>query len=114
MIDFACKEIDFTDLIRCSLNLSKSDHNLFTFLLDNDDTFTVKSLAKKLNLDRTTIQKSVKKLQQAGILVQFQENLSPGGYRYMYKIKDKQLIKKKILEIVDGWTENVHKVIENW
>jgi predicted transcriptional regulator len=113
MIDFACKRIELEDLIRCSLNLSKSDFKLFNFLLTND-SFTVKSLSDKLDLDRTTIQKSVKKLLDRGILEQYQENLSPGGYRFIYKIKEKDQIKKKILSIIKNWTENVNKTIENW
>lgn len=114
MIDFACKKIDFSELIRCSLSLSKSDYNLFMFLLENEDSFTVKSLSKSMNLDRTTIQKSVKKLLSSDILVQYQENLSPGGYRFIYKIKDKEVIKKKVLAIINNWTENVNTVIKNW
>lgn len=114
MIDFACKRIDLKDLIKCSLGLSKSDYNLLLFLLKENQKFSVKSLSQKLGIDRTTVQKSVKKLLDREILEQFQENLSPGGYRFIYNVKSKDVIKKRILIIIQKWVEGVNKEIHNW
>ena len=115
MIKFACKPVDKEELIKCSLALSKSDYSLFLFLLENPEAgYTVKSLADSLNLDRTTIQKSVKKLLEKSVIHQYQENLSPGGYRFIYKIKEREAIKKNIYDIINEWNSNVLKIIENW
>jgi predicted transcriptional regulator len=114
MIDFACRKIRLDELIRCSLALSKADYFLFSFLLESEKVHTVQDLSKKLSLDRTTVQKSIKKLVECGVVDSFQENLSPGGYRYIYRIKDKPMIKKMILAIVTRWNANVTRTIENW
>ncbi len=101
-------------LVKCSLALSKSDYRILMFFLENDESYTVKDLSEKLGLDRTTIQKSLKNLIRSGVLGQFQENLSPGGYRYIYKINEKEIIKDKIKQIINDWNNNVLKAIENW
>ena len=114
MINFACRKIKLEELIRCSLGLSRSDYKLFDFLLNKEGNHTIKDLSEELSLDRTTIQKSMKKLLEAQVVKQLQENLSPGGYRFVYKIKDKKAIKNMMFSIIDKWNGNVRNVIKSW
>lgn len=115
MIDFACKQFDLNDVIKCSLNLTKAEYKLLTHLMKNDDIeHTAEDLAKALNLDITTIQRSVKNLHSKNVVLRTQTNLDGGGYVFNYKIKNKELLKNMIKEVIAKWFNKVNDSLEKW
>jgi len=114
MIDFACKKFNLDEVVKCSLALSKSDFRLLRFLMANDRRFTTEELATELKLDKSTIQRGVKRLHEKDLVRRSQINQSAGGYIFLYQIKDKENIRKIILNIVEGWTETVRQSIKKW
>ncbi len=114
MIDFACKKFDLTEIIKCSLGLTKADHKLFNYLLYQDQPLTTNEIAEKTGLDRTTIQKSIKKLVEKNVAVRMQENLSRGGYLFKYHIKEKDILKKNIIAILKNWSQKAEDEVRNW
>ena len=114
MISFACQDIEFKDLLRCSFVLNKTEYNVFMFLLKTDKWYSASNLGKIMNLDRTTVQKAIKKLTEKNLVTRHQENLDKGGYRFHYKIKNKLEIKQRMLKIVENWYNEVNKEISRW
>jgi predicted transcriptional regulator len=115
MIDFACKQFKIDQVIKCGLGLSKADSRLMYFLLEHsEDDFTTDDLAKKLKMDISTIQRAVKKLHEKEIIFRTQNNLSGGGYEFVYRIKSKAAIRKIIMNIVDGWAKKVETELGKW
>ncbi len=115
MIDFACKRFEIEDVIKCSLSLSKSEYRLLKFFLTHSEReFSTEQLAKELKLDKSTIQRGVKKLHSKELLFRIQLNQSVGGYLFKYKIKNKEKIRLRILEIIDGWILRVKQEIKKW
>ncbi len=114
MISFACQDIEFKDLLRCSFELNKTEYNVFMFLLKTDKWFITSKLGSIMNLDRTTVQKAIKRLSEKNLVTRHQENLHKGGYMFHYKIKNKEEIKQKMQNIVDNWYEEVKKEIKKW
>lgn len=115
MIDFACKTFEMSEVIKCSLNLSRAEYKLFDFFIRNSDkSFSTEELSKSLKLDKSTIQRGVKKLHKKNLLFRSQLNQSVGGYLFRYRVKNKNEIKKKVLEILEGWNETVRKELRKW
>lgn len=114
MIDFACKKLDIEEVVKCSLSLSKSDYKILKYLMGNNSSHSTEKLASKIGLDKSTVQRSVKKLREKGLVSRGQINQSVGGYLFTYKIKEKEKIINLIIKIIDGWVENVHSEIRNW
>lgn len=112
-MEFACKKIDVKDIIACSLGLKKSEYKVFEILLLGDH-FTLKDLSKKLSLDRTTVQKVLKNFVNNDLVIRYQENLNNGGYVFVYKIKDKSILKKRINTAIDKWHDVAKQSIERW
>jgi predicted transcriptional regulator len=112
-MEFACKQIDVRDVIACSLGLKKSEYKVFETLLHADHV-TLKSLSKKLNLDRTTLQKIFKNFVTNDLVERYQENLDTGGYIFVYKIKDKSVLKKRINIAIDKWHDTARQAIDTW
>jgi predicted transcriptional regulator len=111
MIDFACKRFDINEIVKCALNLTKSECKVFNFFLENvDKRYTTQDLCKKLKLNLNTVQKAVKKLSDKKIILRLQLNMLKGGYTYIYETNNKETIRMIIAEIIDNW---VKKVKEN-
>lgn len=98
----------------CSFDMNKTDYKLFLFLINKKRELTTNQISEKIGLDRTSIQKSIKRLVEKTLVLRSQTNLEKGGYLFSYKIKDKELIKKQILDIINSWNRKVNNEIEKW
>jgi len=114
MIDFACKRFDLNEIIKCGLSLGKSDFKIMQKLLYWKSFNDTKDIAKLTGFDITTVQRSVKKLFESEILLRKQINLKKGGYVFLYKVKDKKVLKKMLIEIINKWTTKTKTEILNW
>ncbi len=115
MIEFACKKFDLNEVIRCGLNLTKIEFKIMEyFIKKSPKKFTALEISKIFKIGLSTSQKAIKKIYFKGILNKNQKNLEKGGYIFVYFIKEKKLLKNKILEIIDNWTRNIKKRIKNW
>jgi len=111
-MDFGCKRIDGSELIKCTFGLNKTEHEIFTFLLKSKACLTAAELGKRLDLDRTTIQKAMKKLFEKDLIERRQDNLDNGGYVFFYCIKKKKLIKEKMNSILAEWNNLAQQEID--
>jgi predicted transcriptional regulator len=115
MIDFACKTFEISEVVKCSLSLSKSEFNLLDFFVKNSDSsFSTEELSTKLKLDKSTIQRGVKKLREKDLLFRLQINQTVGGYFFKYRLKDEKKLKRKLIDILDSWNEGVKKEVRRW
>jgi predicted transcriptional regulator len=114
MIDFACKQFSLQEIIKCGLGLTKTELLILQFFLKHDSYICTKSIASKLSLDESTVQRAVKKLHEANMLVKSQENFSGGGYQYLYKAVSKEQIAEKILQTIEVWKKKVQIAFTQW
>jgi predicted transcriptional regulator len=114
MITFACQDIEFSDLLRCSFALNKTEYNVMMFLLKIDKEFTATDLGKAMKHDRTTVQKALKKLAEKDLIFRHQINLDKGGYTFVYSIKNKGDIKARMTNLVEKWYDEVKLEISKW
>ncbi len=113
MVDFTCKQINANDLIKCTFGLNKTELRIFLFLLKSKLCINSSEIAKHLSLDRTTIQKGMKKMLEKGIVERRQDNLDSGGYVLLYCVKKKPELEKKMKEILASWKQNVDNELES-
>lgn len=114
MIDFACKQFQLEDVIKCAFQLTKADCDVFRFLLTTQDWHTTEIIAKKLKLNLSTVQRSVKKLYEKEALQRTQQNLEGGGYIFLYKIKDKKAIRYILMQTIKGWVKRLEQELDEW
>ncbi len=113
-MEFACKPIKIEEVIRCSLDLRKSEYKLIEFMIKEKQPITIQDISKKLSLDRTTVQKMMKRFFSKELVERYQENLDGGGYIFTYKLRNKELLKQKIKDIVRSWYESVNASVDKW
>ena len=113
-LDFACKKFNLEEVIRCSFNLSKGEFSILKTLLSNKKYFSTQELEDLTALDRSTVQRGVKKLYESQLLERSQINLNGGGYQFSYKIKSKNEIRQKIILVIQNWSKRVQEEFDNW
>jgi len=115
MIDFACKKFDLKEVIRCSLNLTKTEFKILEYLMENSNKkFTAREISKIFKIGLSTSQKAINGINEKDLVKRSQKNLGKGGYIFVYSIKQKLILKQKILEIINNWMRKVEKEIQKW
>ncbi len=113
MIDFACKDIETEELIRCSFQISRTDYRILRKLLESDEMET-REIAVEMGIDRTTAHKSLKNLRKRKLITRKQYNIPTGGYKYFYRAKNKDRIKERIRNLIENWSSSAKESLENW
>ena len=115
MIDFACKQFKLDEVIKCALGLTKADFSVLEYFMEHaEDWQTTDMVAEKLDLNLSTVQRSVKKLHEKDVLQRTQQNLDGGGYIFQYKLFSKKHIRSLIMGIVDKWKSTVENSLNKW
>jgi len=115
MIGFACKKFDLREVIRCSLNLTKTEFKIIEYLMDNSNKeFTAREIAQTFKIGLSTSQRAINKINKKELIKRKQRNLEKGGYIFVYSIKRKQILKQKILDIIHNWIKIVELKIQKW
>ncbi|PIN68291.1 MarR family transcriptional regulator, partial [Candidatus Woesearchaeota archaeon CG11_big_fil_rev_8_21_14_0_20_57_5] len=81
MIDFACKHFELDEIIRCGFGLTKGELRLL-YSLESTEWQSAEDLAGTLGLSTSSMQRSLKRLTEKGIVARRQMNLSSGGYQF--------------------------------
>ncbi|MFB6076357.1 MAG: helix-turn-helix domain-containing protein [Candidatus Aenigmatarchaeota archaeon] len=110
MINFACKNIEPKELIKCSFQIKESEYEVLLHLLEGKEE-SVKTITDSLKLERSTVQKALQNLVNKELVKKRQRNLENGGYMYVYKSKDKEKIKKEITNLMKKWVNKAKKTI---
>ena len=82
--------------------ISETDALTYFAILE-DNTLTLKEITEKINKDRTTAQKTIKKLVEKGLVHRRKINLTKGGIKYSYEAVPFSLVKEKMIEKVNSW-----------
>jgi predicted transcriptional regulator len=115
MIDFACKKFDLKEVIRCSLTLTKTEFKILKHLMKNpNEQFTAQEISQKFNIGLSTSQKGINEINKKELIKRSQKNLRKGGYLFVYSIKEKEILKKRILAIINNWVQKVEIEMKEW
>ena len=114
MIDFACKQFNLDDIIKCGLGLTKTEFKVMNYFLSHKNECRTSTISEKMSLNLTTVQKAVKKLFEKGIIIRHQKNLDNGGYVYTYECSSRVKIRGIIRNIIKNWSDKVEEAIDKW
>lgn len=102
------------DLLTCMLGLNQLDKDVFRLLVESDEPLTVDHIADFIDRERTTAYRSVKRLQEAGIVEKDQESCQHGGYHHVYRVKDADVIADGFQQMLNNWYANTGQLIQEF
>ncbi|MEF8879877.1 MAG: helix-turn-helix domain-containing protein [Candidatus Thermoplasmatota archaeon] len=105
------KEMDCEDAIKCIFNLNERDIQIFKKLRETGE-INASDLAKKVGKERSTVYRSLQKLEKCGMCVKETKTLDRGGYYHIYKCSQTEKIKNKAKKCLNQWHQDMIKKIE--
>jgi len=113
-LNFVCKIITLEQILKCSFGLNKTEIVILKHLLDIKEEETIEDIITSVKKDRTTIQRSVKRLFEKELIKRRQINLDKGGYVYVYSYRPKAELKEKVSKIFEQFKEMVGNEVQKW
>jgi predicted transcriptional regulator len=115
-MDFACKTVDLRDVLRCSFELTHADLVVLETLSEKREWATSASIENITRLERSTVQRSLKRLTDKKLCTRRQENHSEGGYTFHYQAITNHALAERVLTIFEGFRERLGSalVAGNW
>ncbi len=102
-----------SDLLCCAFGLRTSEIDAYFSLMAGPKT--VGEIARAIRRDRSTVQRVLKKLVEAGLAVREVRHLPRGGYYYVYQAVSSDAVREQVLELLEKWYERTKKIIlESW
>jgi predicted transcriptional regulator len=107
------RDVDAEYILRCMLRLSSTEVGIFNLLHDEPGgLFTVAEIAKSMNKSRSTIERSLIKLVQLGLVARRPVLAKNGGYTYVYYARPMDYVRKKLAQLVDAYYTKAKELIE--
>lgn len=113
-LDMTCIDLSASDLLGCAFGLSKREVSVLLRLLASGNWVPVAALASRAGRDRSVVQRALASLASKGLVERDHRNRERGGYEYVYRARDKQMIKREILGKSRAFAAMVAAEVERW
>ncbi len=90
------------EIVKSIFNLNERDIKVYHKLQELGPS-RADEIARHLNLERSTVYRSLQKLTDCGICIKKTETLKKGGYYHSYECKDISQIKKLAEKCIEKW-----------
>ncbi|AEH06413.1 transcriptional regulator, TrmB [Methanothermococcus okinawensis IH1] len=111
MIKTPCSTFTLESIMCCMFGIKTFDVAVYFSLLKKGAS-NVNDIAELLNRDRSTVQRAVQNLVNAGLVKRKQINLKEGGYFYKYEAIPFSEVKEIIKCTMEKWCNEVKKWID--
>ncbi|MEF8848731.1 MAG: helix-turn-helix domain-containing protein [Candidatus Thermoplasmatota archaeon] len=99
------------DAIKCIFNLNNLDIKVYQKLKKNKNTRADK-LAEILQKERSTVYRSLQKLNKCGLCIKKTKTIKKGGYFHEYKTENIEKIKEEAQKCLDEWYQTMKNKIK--
>jgi len=105
--------MDCKEVMSCVFNINMKEIELYKFLVEKEE-MRVEEIAKAFKKDRSTIQRSLKKLMDCMLVERKKKIMGKGGYYYTYKAVPPANAKNFIKVCLEDWYKRMANAIENF
>jgi predicted transcriptional regulator len=101
------------DLMKCMLNLGDLEMGILKSLM-RKVPLKSEDLAKEHKKDKSIIHRAVQRLMTCGLVIREKHNISQGGYYFVYTALPKEMIRKRMLDCVEGMYKNMRTLVDDF
>lgn len=102
-----------SDLLCCAFGLKTYEIDAYITLLAGPKT--VEEITEKVDADRSTVQRALKKLLKQNLVTRERKEIDRGGYFYEYSAVSASDVRSQILEQLEHWYKRTRKfLLESW
>ncbi|MEE6210401.1 helix-turn-helix domain-containing protein [Salarchaeum sp. III] len=111
MSELLRRDMDCEGLLECFHGLTDLDKRVFEELNDSEDALTIDEVAARVDRERSTAYRSVKRLRDAGFVEQDQVNYEQGGYHHVYRPRDAEEVARELQRTLNDWYAKMGSLI---
>ena len=102
-----------SDFLCCAFGLKDREIDAYFALLAGP--LRISEMQKRIGGDRTTVQRVLKRLLEKGLAERETQQISRGGYYYVYKAISKEEVRLKVVKQLEIWyTATRRFLLEGW
>jgi len=111
MAEMLRQDMQCEGLLSCLHGLKPLDEECFRTLAHSDEPLTVDEVAERVDRERSTAYRSIKRLLDTGLVRQAQVNYDQGGYYHVYQPADPDEVADDMQRLLNDWYAQIGQLI---
>ncbi len=112
--EYLQQDMDCEGLLQCFHGLKELDRVVFDDLASADEALTVDEIAARVNRERSTAYRSVRRLVEAGFVEKEQINYEQGGYYHVFRLVDPDEVAGRLQRMLNDWYAEMGQLIDEY
>ena len=108
------QDMECEGLLECFHGLKELDKECFRELVGASEPLTIDDLTERVDRERSTVYRSVKRLQKAGFVQKEQINYEEGGYYHVYHPTDADEMASEMQRMLNDWYAMMGQLIDEF
>ncbi|WP_435319849.1 helix-turn-helix domain-containing protein [Haloarchaeobius sp. TZWSO28] len=111
MREYLQQDMECEGLLECIHGLKELDKEVFSTIVESPEALTVDEIAERVDRERSTAYRAIKRLQQSGFVQQEQVNYEQGGYYHVYQPVDPDQVADDMQRMLNDWYAKMGNLI---
>jgi predicted transcriptional regulator len=112
--DYLREDLECEGLLECFYGLKELDRVVFDELASAEEPLTVDEVADRVDRERSTAYRSVRRLVDAGFVEREQINYDQGGYYHVFTLTDPDEVADELNRMLNDWYAKMGQLIDQY
>ena len=108
------EDLECEGLLECFYGLKELDRVVFDELASAEEPLTVDEVADRVDRERSTAYRSVRRLVDAGFVEREQINYDQGGYYHVFTLTDPDEVADELNRMLNDWYAKMGQLIDQY
>ena len=108
------QDIECEGLLECFYGLKELDLVVFDELAEAEEALTVDEVAERVDRERSTAYRSVRRLVDTGFVEREQINYDQGGYYHVFTLTDPDDVADELNRMLNDWYAKLGQLIDQY
>jgi predicted transcriptional regulator len=101
-------------LLGCLFGIKEIDNKCYQYISGQDEKVRNQDIVNYLGKDKSTVHRSLKRLEEAGLIEKEKETYDRGGYEYHYYQRDVRKVRDEMEVTIDKWRDMVDRLLNEF
>jgi predicted transcriptional regulator len=114
MVDLLQREMECEGLLDCLYGLKALDRDCYRVLTGAGEPLTVDAIAERIDRERSTAYRAIRRLVEAGLVHKEQVNYDQGGYYHVFYPADPDEVADDMQRVLNDWYAMTGRLIHEF
>jgi predicted transcriptional regulator len=105
------QDMQCESLLECFHGMGNLEKRVFSVLVESAEPLTIDEIAERVDRERSTTYRAVRRLREAGFLQREQVNYENGGYYHIFEPVDADVIATEMQQLLNEWYAQMGQLI---